>query len=498
MPKQRIENILQNSVDEILFGSSDKAISQQISRLEKAGKLKKIAPRIYTSNLAESPDVLVKRNWYKILAHLYPGALLSHRSALEFKPTSTGEIFITYKYTKNISLPGLLVRALKGIAPIDGDSSFFKELHVSQEPRAFLENFQTSTAKNKTSKTLPRETIENKLDTIIRTRSEEGLNLLRDKARSIAPKLNMEREFRQLDRVISALLSTGNTKSLSSPVTKARLSGFPYDPARIDLLNNLYEYLAGRDHPAFQDRNQTSSAYQNFAFFESYFSNYIEGTRFEVEEAKEIIRTATPLPTRDQDSHDILGTYQIVADKKEMSRSPATADQLLEILKYRHSALLSARPSKTPGWFKNRNNRAGNTEFVDWKLVTGTLKKGFEFYSLLRDPFSKAAYIMFLVSEVHPFLDGNGRIARVMMNAELSSNGLSKIMIPTVYREDYMGALRLLTRQSDPAPYIRMLSRAYEFSSTVHDEDMDTMQTYLATCNAFKEPEAGKLKYQAI
>jgi len=27
--------------------------------------------------------------------------------------------------------------------------------------------------------------------------------------------------------------------------------------------------------------------------------------------------------------------------------------------------------------------------------------------------------MMFLVSEVHPFLDGNGRIARVMMNAEL-------------------------------------------------------------------------------
>lgn len=43
-------------------------------------------------------------------------------------------------------------------------------------------------------------------------------------------------------------------------------------------------------------------------------------------------------------------------------------------------------------------------------------------------PFAKAVYMTFLVSEVHPFLDGHGRIARVMMNAELSAKGLSKII----------------------------------------------------------------------
>ena len=28
-------------------------------------------------------------------------------------------------------------------------------------------------------------------------------------------------------------------------------------------------------------------------------------------------------------------------------------------------------------------------------------------------------FMMFMISEIHPFLDGNGRLARVMMNAEL-------------------------------------------------------------------------------
>jgi Fic family protein len=102
--------------------------------------------------------------------------------------------------------------------------------------------------------------------------------------------------------------------------------------------------------------------------------------------------------------------------------------------------------------------------------------------------------MMFLISEVHPFLDGNGRIARVMMNAELTKEGQSKIIIPTVFRDDYMGALRRLTRQSDPDPYIRMLQRAHEFSSNIFDEDMNEMEKYLKSCDAFKEHNEGKLK----
>lgn len=124
----------------------------------------------------------------------------------------------------------------------------------------------------------------------------------------------------------------------------------------------------------------------------------------------------------------------------------------------------------------------------------GTLKRGFDWYQLLKDPLAKAVYMMFLVSEVHPFLDGNGRIARVMMNAELSSKGLSKIIIPTVYREDYMGALRKLTRQQVADAYVRMMARAYEFSATLKQESIEGMEKYLVTCDAFKEPKEGKLR----
>ena len=146
-----------------------------------------------------------------------------------------------------------------------------------------------------------------------------------------------------------------------------------------------------------------------------------------------------------------------------------------------------------PGEFKNINNRAGETFFVDFTLVKGTLTKGFDFYQALVDPFARAAFMMFLISEVHPFLDGNGRTARVIMNAELVKAGHSKIIIPTVYRDDYMGALRKLTRQQEPAPYIRMLKKAHQFSANVIGDDMDNMEALLTTANAFKEHNKAKL-----
>jgi len=260
------------------------------------------------------------------------------------------------------------------------------------------------------------------------------------------------------------------------------------------LFESVYEELVKKDYPDYLDQNKSIQSYQNFALFESYFSNYIEGTEFTVDEARQIITTATPLPARDEDSHDVLGTYQIVSNRREMSILPDSPDHLLTLLKERHAILLSARKTKNPGEFKDKNNRAGTTEFVDMKLVPGTLKRGFDWYTLLQHPFSKAAYMMFMISEVHPFLDGNGRIARVMMNAELTAKGLSKIIIPTVYREDYMGALKKLTKQRDADTYIRMLLRAWEFSRHVHNENFDDMERHLTECNAFLSPAEGYLK----
>lgn len=383
---------------------------------------------------------------------------------------------------------------MKGYGPIDGDRKFSGELYVSQQERAFPENLQVSIQVGPESKTITIKVLEEKLEQIARVKGEQGLNEVRDRAKDIAEQLNLQREFAKLNRLIGTLLTTKPSKILTSLVALARAFGNSYDPVKIALFEKLFQHLTQLEFKNIPEPNTTKQAFRNFAFFEAYFSNYIEGTVFELAEAKTIITTGMPVPTRDEDSHDVLGTYHIVSDRKEMSITPLNPDELLNILPYRHRILLEARRLMNPGEFKDKNNKAGGTHFVDFNLVKGTLIKGFDYYQVLSDPFLKAAYMMFMISEIHPFLDGNGRIARVMMNAALVKENQSKIIIPIVYRVDYIGALRKLTRKQDSTVYVKMLRRAQEFSATIKADDMNGVEKHLEASNAFSDEDDVALK----
>ncbi len=488
-----MENFFSNKLPEIVYASSDSSISRQISGLVKKGTLRKIAPRIYTSNLPDLPETIIRRNLFQILGELYPEAILSHRSAIEFRPTDSGNIYITHSYTKKIKWPGITLHFLEGPKAMDSDTLFAGKLFVSQFERALLENLQVSRRKGPESKVVSPSVIEERLEMELQVKGEDGLNKLRDKARVIAHQIGMEAEFQKLDAMVSALLSTKPSKILTSPVAMARALGHPYDAARVQLFEKLFTELKQHAYRSIPDPNTSVAAFEHFAFFEAYFSNYIEGTEFELEDAKRIVETGLPIDTRNEDSHDVLGTYQIVSNRNEMQIVPQHADELIGLLQERHLTLLKSRVSKKPGQFKDQNNKAGQSHFVDFTLVKGTLIKGFDYYNTLHDAFARAAYMMFMISEVHPFLDGNGRIARVMMNAEFVHQGEAKIIIPTVYRDDYLGALRKLTRQGDASVYIKMLQRAHQFSASIRGNDMNDMQQILEKSNAFMDVDEARL-----
>ena len=193
------------------------------------------------------------------------------------------------------------------------------------------------------------------------------------------------------------------------------------------------------------------------------------------------------MPSRDADSHDILGTYAVASNRREMSRVASTGDEFLDILRERHRVILSGRPSSAPGQFKTHDNRAGDTHFVSFDRVRGTLRRGFDMSRAIVHPFARAVFMLFVTSEVHPFADGNGRISRIMMNAELTAAGQSKVIVPTVFRPDYIGALRRLSRNGDPDVLIAAMTRLRDFSRRLSGADFEAMKLRLEASNAFND-----------
>jgi hypothetical protein len=267
-----------------------------------------------------------------------------------------------------------------------------------------------------------------------------------------------------------------------------------FDARCVERLEGLVAELRGR-RVVVPGPHGSAAQVRNKAFLEAYFSNYIEGTTFELREAEAIVFDGRVSPHRLLDAHDLLGTFSIVSDPTEMRRVPTTFHELLELLQARHAMLMAERSAVLPGRFKESNNRVGSTLFVHPDLVIGTLRRGFELYRDLDAGFARAVFVMFLVAEVHPFVDGNGRIARILMNAELVSAAQATIMIPIVYRDDYIAALRAMTRQHRPAPLVDLLAKLQQLSN-LDFTDYPASVARLVADNWFEEPGRFDLVFQ--
>lgn len=463
-------------------------LSALVNQNVRQGKLRKLGSRLYTKNMTAPPEEIAKRNWFFLLKDYYPDALIADRTAIENQPAADGSVFIISSKKRDTDLPGITFKPRPGPEPLDDDRQFLGGVRLSSTARAYLENMRISRARgNSIPRTLSREEIEERLDRLLRQGGDSAINKIRDEARRIAPRLGLEKEFQKLDELIGSLLGTKDSE-MQSGIGQARKKGAPYDPVRLDVFLKLFDALKSTAPSQRPAKKMSAQAQSNLAFCEAYFSNFIEGTEFEIEEAVDIVFNGRIPNDRPEDAHDVLGTFRIVSDQKEMSRLPDNSGALFDLLKSRHRIFMELRPDKHPGGFKIKNNQAGSTQFVTHDLVEGTLEKGFEIYQGLQVPLHRAIFMMFLISEVHPFTDGNGRAARIMMNAELVAGGEQKIIIPTIYRSNYLSSLKALTHSGLADPLIRTLDFAQKYTQSIDWEDFEEARAQLTATNAFMDP----------
>jgi len=486
--------IRQNLMGELVLSTGAGTLANAISEAVKVGELRRLAPGVYTTAIAEEPADVLRRNLYQVLGALYGGAIISHRSALEAGPAKLSDdwhIVLSYKYDKKVRLPGLTVHLVKGPVVLSGDMPFAGGLHLASPERAWLENLRHVKAHGEFSKVLSQEKLEEQLDDYIRVCGENAFRERINALHRLAETNGFTQEAERFQKLVGTMLKTRTDGTLKSDRAQQRATGFPYDPERVVRFERLFQALR---QPANLPTKLTldavlcsGSAPSTLCFFDAYFSNYIEGTRFEIDEARAIAFEGK-IPDRRPDGHDMLGTFRtlmgIASSLPEAWASYGT--MAADLMRY-HASIMKAHPDKLPGQFKTVRNFAGSTAFVEPELVEGTLRKGFEFLQALEPGFARAAFVKFLVAEVHPFTDGNGRLSRIAMNRELYAASEVPIIIPTVYRLDYLGGVKKLTRSDNPAVYIKMLQRAQCFAASIDYTTFESAQRTLARAKAFSD-----------
>lgn len=68
-------------------------------------------------------------------------------------------------------------------------------------------------------------------------------------------------------------------------------------------------------------------------------------------------------------------------------------------------------------------------------------------------PVDMAAYAHRRLVQIHPFIDGNGRTARLLMNLILINHGYSVVSIPPILRGEYINSLIAAHREESPTDF---------------------------------------------
>jgi len=472
--------------DELLFASAmSRTEARKLQRQAEGGALRRVVRGVYAPVVPDDELAsLVRRNWQKVVGVVVPGGVVSHISAMKGGPSPAAEVIVSHPtaFNRKVVLPGLRIRVVRGPGPLPGDLPRGNSgIHYAARARFLLENIG-----RKGDLRVSRDDLEEFLVSVLNASGEKALNEIRDNAAALAPALAADKALEELRSIIGALLGTHSKGELKTRAGLAVASGAPVDAQRMTRFEALAAHLRIEPLPRIES-SMVGQARHNCAFVESYFSNYVEGTKFDIEQARDIVMNRVLVPNRPKDSHDILGVFRLAITPPFRDSPPVAGSEFLEGLETWHAQMLKMRPEANPGKPKLQANYAGTTRFVEPGYVRGTLTEGSRLALSVPEGLARAIYYAFLISEVHPFDDGNGRMSRLVMNAELSRTGLARIIVPTLYHPQYVDCARALTRANEPAGFVRSLAKMARWSSRFDYSDLDALIAVLRKTNALEE-----------
>lgn len=192
------------------------------------------------------------------------------------------------------------------------------------------------------------------------------------------------------------------------------------------------------------DIDQLKNLRERFRIWFIHHSNAIEGNTLTLQEVKMVVEEGmtiggkTVRELRETINHgDLMEVLEDFFVKNKLTLTETFVCKL-------HKLLLEWLVEKKHlGSYRDINIYVSWTEekFPEPKKISALMKKFFADYAQIKS-LKDVAKLHYDFVKIHPFVDGNGRLARILMNLGLVSLWYLPIIIPKVVRSEYIASLQ--------------------------------------------------------
>ncbi|MBN2000526.1 Fic family protein [candidate division KSB1 bacterium] len=192
----------------------------------------------------------------------------------------------------------------------------------------------------------------------------------------------------------------------------------------------------------------------------TYHSNAIEGNTLTLKETKVALEGITIGGKTMREHLEAINHRDAIFYIEELVK---TGELLSEwIIKQIHQLILKTNDNKNAGIYRSVNVKITGAEHVppDHLLVGEKMSGLIDWYKNVGStlhPVEKAAYLHAEIVGIHPFIDGNGRTARLLMNLELMKTGFPPAVLPVERRLEYYESLDEALKEKNYTPFYRLV-----------------------------------------
>lgn len=195
----------------------------------------------------------------------------------------------------------------------------------------------------------------------------------------------------------------------------------------------------------------------------TYSSNALEGNTLTVSETKILLENGITVGGRPlKDCYEAVGhgaAYDYMLTLARQQNLTITED----VIRNLHRLFYQKVNADQAGSYRTIQVYISGTEYIppapeDVPRLMAHLADQIHFSQSTLHPVELAAMAHKRFVDIHPFTDGNGRTARLLMNLILVNKGYGVVSIPPVLRNDYINALSASRQLNDMEPFSKLIA----------------------------------------